>query len=248
MKRFRLWMNCALCVLLALLLVTSGGDLFRAAAWPTTTTAAGAAASRATSPGRRQPMRVEIGRDEYAGRGEARPGREDFVRPRWWDGRVLDLETPGITQSSWAIEGNVRYANVVDNGYIEMWTPFPGRLGVLLAHARHLRPDGRAARQIGMAGVQACPSSRKPGKTPSKLEINVVLPSGGTVWLGPAKLKEVIAQLPSAAVTAIKKATGGVVAARVVGQRSAGWPDRRASSGPCSACSVRVIGMISLER
>ena len=99
---------------------------------------------------------------------------------------VLTLEDPKITHATYAIRGLVKYEDVKGRGYLEMWSHFP---------------DGRFfSRTLGDAGPMRAihgtsdwrefvlPFSSSPGKFPSRLEVNVVLPEGGTVWLGEAKL------------------------------------------------------------
>jgi hypothetical protein len=216
MNRFRLLRKFAL-GMLALLLATSG-DL-RGATTTTAATTAGTMPPPREVTWQKTAEEVELGEMEMPGAGGAggavavvkAPTAKVSFGPGGGTVRVLEIAQPEITQSSWAIEGKVRYANVVDNGYIEMWSHFPdgsayfsrtldtsGPLGVL-----HGKSEWREFR---------LPFFSQPGKVPSKLEVNVVLPSGGTVWLGPAKLKEVIAQ-SSPAADAIKKANGGVIIA-----------------------------------
>ena len=203
-------MSCALVLFaLALLLVTKSGESLGAAA--ATATTSGAPSQPRDVTWQKTADEVEIGEMDMPGAAKPVPAAKISFGPGGGTVRLLDLKDPGITQSSWAIEGNVRYANVVGNGYIEMWSHFPdgsayfsrtldtsGPLGVL-----HGKSEWREFK---------LPFFSEPGKVPSKLDVNVVLPSGGTVWLGPAKLKEVIAQ-PPAASAAIKKAAGGVIPA-----------------------------------
>jgi hypothetical protein len=201
-------MNCAL-VLLALQLVMNSGELFGATAATTAATTSDALPQPREIKWQKTADEVEIGEMEMPG--EAKPATTAKISfgPGGGTVRVLDLPQPGIAQSSWAIEGKVRYADVIGNGYIEMWSHFPdgsayfsrtldtsGPLGVL-----HGKSEWREFK---------LPFFSEAGKVPSKLEVNIVLPSGGTVWLGPAKLKEVIAQ-PAPAAEAIKRATGGAV-------------------------------------
>ena len=216
-------MTCALVLLAVRLAMNSDEALGAAPATSTTST------STADPAAPRQPREVkwqnladnvEVGEMDVAG--HAKPLSVTKVSFDAGGGtvRVLDLPQPGITQSSWEISGKVKYANVIDNGYIEMWSHFPdgtayftrtldtsGPMGVL-----HGKSEWREFR---------LPFFSQAGKVPSKLEVNIVLPSGGTVWLGPATLKEVIAQPPPAA-NAIKKGAGGVFVAPWWGNASGG--------------------------
>ena len=195
-----------------LLLAASGAELLAAQTTTTTTTTTTVAAPQPRDvTWQKLADETELGEMEMPGAPKPVPAAKISFGPGGGSVRVLEIDKPGITQSSWAIEGKVRYANVVDNGYIEMWSHFPdgssyfsrtldtsGPLGVL-----HGKSEWREFR---------LPFFSQAGKVPSKLEVNLVLPSGGTVWLGPAKLKEVIAR-PAPAAEAIKRATRGVVIA-----------------------------------
>jgi hypothetical protein len=99
---------------------------------------------------------------------------------------VLQLEPASIVSPNYVLEGKVRYEGIAIQGYLEMWSHFP---------------DGKSffSRTLG-AGVMSplagtsdwrefrLPFFAKPGYLPLKLELNVVLPGGGRVWLGPVKL------------------------------------------------------------
>lgn len=106
--------------------------------------------------------------------------------------RVLELPDPKITQASYAIEGKVKYENVKGNGYIEMWSHFPDGSAYF---SRTLDTSGPMGVLRGKSNWREfkLPFFSEPGKTPSKLEVNIVLPEGGTVWLGPATFKDGIA-------------------------------------------------------
>ena len=132
---------------------------------------------------------VEIG--EMAVAGEAKPLAVAKVALDAQGGtvRVLEIDKPNVTAASWEIAGRVKYADVQGDAFLEMWSHFPdgsayftrtldksGPMGVL-----HGKSEWREFR---------LPFLSEPGKTPSKLVVNVVMPGGGTVWLGPAKLTE----------------------------------------------------------
>jgi hypothetical protein len=215
-------MTCVL-VLLALLCGTKAGEArgasTTASSSSTTTTTAAAPQVRAVT-WQKLAANVEAGEMEVAG--EPKPLKVTRVSFDAFGGtvRVLELADPKITQSSWEISGKVKYANVQENGYIEMWSHFPdgsayftrtldtsGPLGVL-----HGTSEWREFR---------LPFFSEAGKAPSKLVVNVVLPGGGTVWLGPATLKEAIAR-PAPAAGAVKRAGGGMFAAPWWGTRGGG--------------------------
>lgn len=101
--------------------------------------------------------------------------------------RVITIENPGITQATYAVTGQVRYENVEGKGFLEMWSVFA---------------DGRRffTRTLGVGSMSPMegssdwrelmlPFNIRDGKArPTRLIINVVLPSKGTVYLGPLKL------------------------------------------------------------
>ena len=218
-------MNCglALLALVALLLVTPSGESFGAAAAATTTaTTIDAPPQPREVTWQKTADEVEIGEMEMPGQAKAVTAAKIGFGPGGGTVRVLDLDKPGITQSSWSIEGKVRYANVIGDGYIEMWSHFPDGSAYF---SRTLDTSGPMGVLHGKSEWREfkLPFFSQAGKVPSKIEVNVVLPSGGTVWLGPAKLKQVIAQPPAAA-TAIKKATRiGTVAAPWWNASEGGW-------------------------
>lgn len=101
--------------------------------------------------------------------------------------RVLVIDNPKLAHHTYAIVGRVKYENVKGTGYLEMWNTFP---------------DGGAffSRTLGSGGPMQSlngssdwrpfllPFYAKPGMLPSRLEVNVVLPEGGVVYLEPARL------------------------------------------------------------
>ena len=122
--------------------------------------------------------------------------------------RVLALKDPKITQASYGIEGTVKYDNVKGNGYIEMWNHFPDGSAYF---TRTLDTSGPMGMLHGKSNWREfrLPFYSEPGKTPSKLEVNIVLPGGGTVILGPPTLKDGLPAPPAAK----KSAAKGAVAA-----------------------------------
>lgn len=102
--------------------------------------------------------------------------------------RLAVLENPGITTARWALRGVVRCREVGEPGYLEMWNVFPdGRR----FFSRTLAETGPTRR---LEGVQSWRSfavpffSRNEDGPPSAIELNVVLPAGGSVDVGPVSL------------------------------------------------------------
>ena len=100
---------------------------------------------------------------------------------------LLTISDPDITGDSYAITGPVRYQAVGGTGYLEMWSYFA---------------DGGAyfSRTLGTSGTVASLSGTSDGRVfevpfflngspgPERVELNLVLPDGGTVWIGPLEL------------------------------------------------------------
>ncbi|MEA2735725.1 MAG: hypothetical protein QOE14_2176, partial [Humisphaera sp.] len=122
--------------------------------------------------------------------------------------RVLDLVDPKIIQATWMIEGQVKYENAKGNGYLEMWNHFPDGSAYF---TRTLDTSGPMGMLHGKSDWRTfkLPFFSQRGKTPSKLEVNVVLPGGGTVWLAPATLKEGIGSAGAAPAAWWGPAQGG---------------------------------------
>ena len=111
------------------------------------------------------------------------------VEPRTF--AVLSISDPGITASSYALVGEVRYENVEGTGYLEMWNYFPdGKM----YFSRTLGDSGPFQSLSGSCGWRSFTLPFYIGNTtkmrPNKLDFNVVLPSSGTVYLSPIKLVE----------------------------------------------------------
>jgi hypothetical protein len=101
---------------------------------------------------------------------------------------LATIDAPAIAAAGYALEGEVRYAGVSGQAYLEMWSIFP---------------DGSRyfSRTLDVAGLLAAlegDSEWRPFQLPfllegapggpSSLEVNVVLPGSGTVWVGPIRL------------------------------------------------------------
>ncbi len=101
---------------------------------------------------------------------------------------VLVIADPGISAARYALRGRVRCAEVAGNGYLEMWSAFPDQPR---AYSRTLDARGLARPLRGTAGWREFSVPfylRDGGAAPVALELNVVLPGPGTVWLGPVQL------------------------------------------------------------
>ncbi len=154
---------------------------------------------------------------------------------------VLEIENPPITSRVYGIEGRVKYEGVTELGFLELWNHFP---------------DGGAyfSRTLGVSGPLQSLSGRSDWRAfslpfsfegatnkqpPSRLQFNVVLPKGGTVWLSDITLK----QFPSlAAATTPVVATTHVSETTPVG---AWWSGRTGGYvGAVMGTSLGLLGAI----
>ena len=101
---------------------------------------------------------------------------------------LATLDPDGVGDVGYAIEGDVKYEDVARAGYLEMWTVFPD------GSRYFTRTLAAAGAMAALAGDSDWRSFQLPfsleGATqvPSTLELNVVLPSTGRVWVGPVRL------------------------------------------------------------
>ncbi|MHC4618664.1 MAG: hypothetical protein ACYTEQ_13035 [Planctomycetota bacterium] len=140
---------------------------------------------------------------------------------------ILSISGPGITSSSYAVTGKVRYEAVEGTGYLEMWNYFPdgGRY-----FSRTLDDSGQMQSLQGSSDWRAFTLPFYIGEAmdtrPSKLELNVVLPGRGTVYLSPMELVQYV------------KAGG----ASLAGRGGAWWDDRTA--GVVGGIAGSIIGLV----
>jgi len=101
---------------------------------------------------------------------------------------ILTISEPCVTTATYALTGQVKYENVEGAGFLEMWSHFPDG-GMYFS-----RTSGDSGPMQSITGSSGWRTFTLPfyiGEAtmrPSKLEINVVLPGQGTVYLGPIKL------------------------------------------------------------
>lgn len=94
---------------------------------------------------------------------------------------------PGVSADRYAVVGEVTYHGLSGTGYIEMWSFFPdgGRY-----FSRTLANSGPMARLTGSSGWRGflLPFTSRSGYYPDRLQLNVFLPSAGTVELRSVRL------------------------------------------------------------
>jgi hypothetical protein len=102
--------------------------------------------------------------------------------------RIATIDQPAVTAPGYAALGEVRYQGVDGQGYLEMWSVFPNGQRFF---SRTLATQGTLAALHGESswrGFELPFLLSDADGTPSRLEINLVLPGRGTVWLGPIRL------------------------------------------------------------
>jgi len=105
---------------------------------------------------------------------------------------ILTLEAPKITTSTYALAGRVRYQGVEGEAYLEMWSHFPGGQKY---YSRTRESAGPMRMLTGSSDWRefVLPFHSKPQTPPpAKLVLNLVLPAGGEVVVGPVRLVEYV--------------------------------------------------------
>jgi len=97
------------------------------------------------------------------------------------------IDNPPVDGAGYAIWGRVRYDAVEGAGYLEMWSVFPG-LGRYFS--RTLGTEGPVSRIAGNSDWRTfeLPFHVQDGVRPSRLEVNLILPGTGTVWIDSLQL------------------------------------------------------------
>ncbi len=104
--------------------------------------------------------------------------------------KLLALRDLGITGTRYAIKGRVRYEDVAGEGCLEMWSCFGGNERYF---SKTLLDSGPMQKLEGSSDWRPFVLPfyiRNEHATPERLEMNVLLPGHGTVWLGPLRLVE----------------------------------------------------------
>jgi hypothetical protein len=107
---------------------------------------------------------------------------------------LLKIENPSITLAFYAIRGEIRYEGVEGDGFLEMWSIFPPlkeRGPESQFFSRTLGMSGEMGKISGTSTLRSflLPFDRTgAASAPSRLELNLVLPGKGTVYIGPLEL------------------------------------------------------------
>jgi hypothetical protein len=108
--------------------------------------------------------------------------------------QLLKIVKPALSTTVYAITGQVKYDNVQGAGYLEMWSCFPPQHPGMPEDryfSRTLGDSGEMGKITGTCGWRDITLPFDPtgaSGPPTRLEINLVLPGRGTVYLTPVKL------------------------------------------------------------
>jgi len=108
---------------------------------------------------------------------------------------LVTIDHPPVAGPAFRVAGDVRYEGVEGQGYVEMWTMLPNGARYF---TRTLAPAGPLETLHGDSKWRRFELPFQlgdSGPAPARLEINVVLPGGGTVWIGPLRLEQSSAQM-----------------------------------------------------
>lgn len=99
---------------------------------------------------------------------------------------LVTIDRPSLPGGPYRVSGMLRYDGVEGQGYLEMWSVFPDSARYF---TRTLAPRGALAALHGDSKWRRFDLPFTPGtQVPSRLEINVVFPGRGRVWIGPMRL------------------------------------------------------------
>ncbi len=105
--------------------------------------------------------------------------------------KLATLEAPRLSQSKWRLTGRIRYQNVEGEGYLELWNHF--NQGSYFT--RSLADSGPMGKIKGSSEWRdfTLPFDASTGNAQlklMKLELNLVLPRKGVVFIGPVEVHE----------------------------------------------------------
>src|SRR5438034_2175408 len=106
--------------------------------------------------------------------------------PGWGTFPLAVLDHPPVDGAGYAIWGKIRYTGVQGAGYLEMWSVFPGGR----YFSRTTDTEGPVARITGNSDWRTfeLPFRLQDRLLPSRLEVNLILPGTGTVWIDALQL------------------------------------------------------------
>lgn len=110
--------------------------------------------------------------------------------------QLLRITNPPISKMLYAIAGEIRYEGVKGDGFLEMWNFYPPAKPGMFENQYFSRTLGESGDLGKISGTSSwrpftLPFDRTGSiEKPTRLEINLILPGQGTVYLGPIKLVE----------------------------------------------------------
>lgn len=148
--------------------------------------------------------------------------------------KLVTLESPGISKFNYKVSGRIRYEEVEQPGHLEMWNHFAGGGAYFTKTLADSGPMGvihgaSPSREF----VLPFRSSSESG-VPTKLEINLILPANGKVWVSHLQLSEFEASQWGDAMTA---------EGAWWGNRTAGWLG--GVLGPLIGIMGAIVGTLS---
>jgi hypothetical protein len=109
---------------------------------------------------------------------------------------LLKIQKPGISNTFYAIRGEIKYENVLGNGYLEMWNHFPPITPGMPEGQFFTKTLGESGEMGKISGTSKWRKFSLPFDStgasgpPTKLELNLMLPGKGTVYLSSLLLAE----------------------------------------------------------
>ncbi len=118
----------------------------------------------------------------------------------------FELENPGITQDSYALAGQVRYQDLTDSSYLEMWNHLPAKPGGTTITASFFsRTLGQSGPMAKLTGSSEWRDFRLPAfiddnsqRRPLKLSFNAHFSEGGAIEVRGLHLIDGLGPIPSA--------------------------------------------------
>jgi len=101
---------------------------------------------------------------------------------------LVVIDKPGISGTGYVVNGEVSYEGVGGRGFLEMWSVFADGKAYF---SRTLGSAGPMAALSGSSGPRRfeLPFYLEGAPAPDRLEVNLVLPAGGRVSIGPLTLR-----------------------------------------------------------
>lgn len=148
--------------------------------------------------------------------------------------KLVTIDSPGISKFNYKVSGRIRYEGVEQPGYLEMWNHFSNGGAYFTKTLGNGGPmgliHGASSSREFILPFQSSPESG----APTKLEINLVLPANGKVWISPLKLSEMEANEWADAMTAERARWGS---------RTASWLG--GVLGPLLGIMGAIVGTLS---